>query len=308
MKTTKRAVSAVLAGSVLLSMSGCSFLDKSDEEVTLAAKQFCNAVTGLDADTIIDMSDDELDDDIAEMLPEVLDIREGDVYTADAADLIGSIAKTLTYEVDEESLEADGKEGTGKIDVTFTMVDAEALLEDDEFDDISDVLDAIPTYDTTDIEMTLKLDKTDDGWKVEGVEDIIEEVYDFMGYRFFFSMGEAMEDYEQETEPGSTGDVELYGASFIGCDEVDYDNNIGYASTDAMYLAVTHAYGTSNGEPDFTGYHAEVILNGDIVATSDDEVFVAVYPGDGALDAGEYEFTFYDPDGNAFWEGSIIVE
>jgi len=308
MKTTKRVASTVLAGSVLLSMTGCSFLDKSDEEVTLAAIQFCNAVTGLDADTIIDMSDDELSNDTTEMLPEVLDIKEGDVYTADAADLIGSIAKTLSYEVDEESVEADGKAGTGKIDVTFTLTDVEALLEDDEFGDISEVIDAIPSYDTTDIEMTLKLNKTDDGWKVEGVEDIIEEVYDFTGYRFFFSFGDAVADYEEETEPGSTGDVVLYGASFIGCNDVDYDNNIGYASTDATYIAVTHAYGTENGEPDFTGYHAEVIHNGDVVATSDEEVFIAIYPDDGGFETGEYSVTFYDPDGNAFWEGTIIVE
>ena len=75
-----------------------------------------------------------------------------------------------------------------------------------------------------------------------------------------------------------------------------------------MYLAVSHAYGTSNGEPDFTGYHAEVIHNNEVVATSDDEVFVAVYPDDDGFETGEYIFTFYDPDGNAFWDGIIIVE
>lgn len=306
--TFKKVASTVLAGSLLVSFAGCSFLDKSKDEVTLAAKQFCNAVTGTDADTIIDMSADELDDDLQDKIKEALDIREGDVYTADAADLIGAIADTLTYEVDEESVEADGKAGTGNIDVTFTLADIEALLEGD-FEDIDELIDAVHDADTTDIELTLEFEKTDDGWKVEDVEDIAEEVYDFVGYAWLFSFSDAMDEYEMPAEAGSTGDVILYGASFMGCDDVDYDNNIGYAPTDTWYIAISHAYDVSNGDPDFTGYHAEAFLNGELVATSDDEVFLAVYPEyEEELEPGEYSFLFYDPTGELYFEGTIIVE
>jgi hypothetical protein len=305
--TFKKVASTVLAGSVLVSFSGCSFLDKSKEEVTLAATEYCNAITGLDADTIEEKSADDLGE-IGENLEDLLDISEGELYTADAAKLCGAIAKTLSYEIDEESVEADGKEGTGSVDVTFSLVDIEKLMEVDA-EDMDDLIDAIPDVDTKDIEVTLELVKEDDVWKVEDVEDLLEEVYDFTGLRFFFAFGEALEEEETlQAEAAASGEVQLYGASFIGCDETDFDNNIGYASTDAGYIAVSHAYGTSNGEPDFTGYHAEVTLNGEVVATSEDEVFCAVYTYDEPLEAGEYHFTFYDADDVIFSEATIIVE
>ena len=305
--TFKKVASAALAGSLLMSFAGCTFLDKSKDEVTLAAKEFCNAVTGLDAGKILEMSEDDLGE-TGEHLDDLLTIKEGDTYTADAADLCGSIAKTLVYEVDEESVEADGKEGTGKADVTFTVTDVEKLMEV-EAEDLDELIDAIPDADTVDIEVTLEFVKTDDGWKVEDVEDTLEEVYDFMGLRFFFDFGEALEDEEaQQAEVAASDEIQLYGASFIGCDETDFDNNIGYATTDADYIAISHAYGTSNGEPDFTGYHAEVTLNGEVVATSEDEVFCAVYTYDEPLEAGEYHFTFYDADDVIFSEATIIVE
>ena len=305
--TFKKVASTVLAGSILMCGAGCSFLDKSKDEVTLAAKDFCNAVTGRDADKIIEMSEDDLGE-IGEQLGELLDISEGDLYTAEAADLCGAIAKTLVYSIDEESVEADGKEGTGSVDVTFTLVDIEKLMEVDA-EDMDDLIDAIPDVDTMDIEVTLEFVKEDDGWKVEDVEEILEEVYDFTSLRFFFSFGEALEEEEaQQAEAAASGEPVLYDPAFIGCDETDYDNNIGYASTDASYIAVSFPYSTEYGEPDFTGYHAEVTLNGEVIATSEDEVFCAVYTYDEPLEAGEYNFTFYDADDVIFSEATIIVE
>ena len=90
--TFKKVASAALAGSLLMSFAGCSFLDKSKDEVTLAAKEFCNAVTGLDAGKILEMSEDDLGE-IGEHLDDLLTIKEGDTYTADAADLSGEEAE-----------------------------------------------------------------------------------------------------------------------------------------------------------------------------------------------------------------------
>ena len=258
----KKTTCAIMAGAVLFSMTGCSVLEditgKSSKDpskdVMEAAEDYCKAIADADADKIIDLSADDLGD-LENQLKDSLDFKNGQ-YSDDMAGILDAIAGTIEYEIEEDSLEVDGDKGEASVDVTFTVYD----YLDGEFGDDVDTLDeakeAIEDGDTTDINITLELEQTDDGWKVADTDKIVEDVYEFM------MMGALSPDFSFEEE-AVTVETEInydINVSEVDPNEIEPDNTAASADTDynfeneintmayintdeEMYLAFDEEYG-----------------------------------------------------------------
>ena len=129
-KATKTAVSALLTASFVMSICSCDLIkDKAPDEVLDAAETYAKNVAACDLGKLKKLSDDDFDKK-TEDWEALLDFREGDIYNDNAAAFASAVADTITYEIDEESVEASTKKGSGSVDVIFTMADYEDLLED----------------------------------------------------------------------------------------------------------------------------------------------------------------------------------
>ena len=267
----KKTTCAIMAGAVLFSMTGCSVLEditgKSSKDpskdVMEAAEDYCKAIADADADKIIDLSADDLGD-LEDQLKDSLDFKNGQ-YSDDMAGILDAIAGTIEYEIEEDSLEVDGDKGEASVDVTFTVYD----YLDGEFGDDVDTLDeakeAIEDGDTTDIDITLELEQTDDDWKVADTDKIVEDVYEFM------MMGALSPDFSFEEEVVTVETEINYDINVSEVDpyEIEPDNTAASADTDynfeneintmayintdeEMYLAFDEEYGYWEGTTSWT--------------------------------------------------------
>ncbi len=178
-KATKTAVSALLTASFVMSICSCDLIkDKAPDEVLDAAETYAKNVAACDLGKLKKLSDDDFDKK-TEDWEALLDFREGDIYNDNAAAFASAVADTITYEIDEESVEASTKKGSGSVDVIFTMADYEDLLEDEEITDIDALTDAIADADTQEIKVTLEFEGEDGTWLVTNYTKVFDKVYVF---------------------------------------------------------------------------------------------------------------------------------
>ena len=285
---TKKLVSAVVASSVALSLASCA--DKAGEQVMEAADEYAKAVCDADAKAIKDLSND-LDDDTAEAIDTTLG---GDLFFTDYdEDIVNAILGTMTYEIDEESLEASTKDGEGEVTIVFTLVDYEALMEDDEvMVDPETFIDAIGSSDATkDYEFKADFELVDEEWLVNNTDDLAD-VYDF-----YFVMYEFPVDLA-----GAISGTEWWWAD---------DDEGNYTNTSSIELDLNF----NDYSVDYSGIYYTVEYNGELVYTSESGENWGIYGSDeGAvlddnwcLPAGSYKITFYDENGNELASDTATV-
>ena len=107
---------------------------------------------------------------------ELLDL---DSYSADAAKCYKAVASGIEVKYDETSIESDSD--VFKIKVTFLIPDWKGLFEDETFSGPDDIVAKLEKADKNKTEMTIRLIKTKDGFKIKNHEDLIE-IFDFVGY------------------------------------------------------------------------------------------------------------------------------
>ena len=164
--TIRKAGAAALAGAMAFSCASCALFGPNKKEIVEAADTFAGTLLKQDAGKIIKLTTEDEDSEAAEALEMIFD---DSLYSDDQKKFIDAVSDTITYEVDEESVEVDKEEASA--DVTFTMVDYEKAL-DGEFEDIDAVLDAIKDCeDTKDVEVTIEFEKDDDEWLVSNIDD-----------------------------------------------------------------------------------------------------------------------------------------
>ena len=288
MKTNmKKAISLAVALSMAASLAGCA--DKAGEEVLEAADTYAKAITDLDADKIVDLSSDFKDDD-AEALSQLL---EYEMIVGDEKPVIEAIADTLSYEIDEESVEASTKDGEGEVEVTFTYADYEAVMEDEaNMTDADTLAAAIKAADET-VEKSVKIEfeLEDEEWLVTNYDDVLE-IYDF-----FMIMPEF---------PTNLSDA-ITGASWWLAD----DSATGYyENTDSIELDLSYDYSADISEVYYT-----VEFGGEVIYTGSDDFGWAQYgyyqdaelTADGYLPEGEYTITFYDGNDNVLISDTATV-
>ena len=166
LKKFNRTVSVLLVVSMLMSTASCS--KKFDESMLSVADKACAAVASGDyskASKFIDGKNKKLE--------EAMTFDSGNDITDDIAEMILS---TVSYEVDEDSFESDffGKNGT--VDVLFTYVDFEKVLDDTEifkdFDAFEEALDDCD--DVVEFSVTLEFEKQDGKAVIVNSDDLID--------------------------------------------------------------------------------------------------------------------------------------
>jgi len=317
-RNVSRTTCAVIASAMIMSMTGCSQLPIGDntDDIIDAGEAFAGAAADCNLGKMGKVSAEDFEKDTKDW-EEALDFKEGDVYDANAADFDKAVAKTIEYEIDEDSAEI--KKDKASVDAVFTIVDYESVLKDDSFTNVDDMIDALDDADTNEIKTTIEFEKEDDEWLVTNYEDIMKDLYEFTDTT---SIEFVVAEYEipvptpaptqasaadsSSSSQTSDSDITFYGATYIGCLDVDYDNNIGYAYSD-FSVGLSQSYSSASGNADFTGYSIVVELDGNPFTIVEDDINVMLSGDDGRTQAGSYTITYYDPAGNAFWTGSIEV-
>ena len=159
----KKALSAVLAGAVILSLTGCLDFGGGKKAVIEAAGVLAENIVAADAATLIKESSLDKKSKDATALTELLSL---DGKTDDEKAFYEAVANTVEYVVDEESFTS--KKGQASIDIVFTMADYEKVLKD-EFTKIEDLTAAVKKADTKEIKFTAEFVKEDKEWVADNV-------------------------------------------------------------------------------------------------------------------------------------------
>ncbi len=217
--TIRKAGAAALAGAMAFSCASCALFGPNKKEIVEAADTFASTLLKQDAGKIIKLTTEDEDSDAAADLEILFD---DSMYTEEQKKFIDAVADTVTYEVDEESVEVSKEEASA--DVTFTMVDYEKALDGD-FEDIDAVLDALgDCEDTKEAEVTLEFEKDDDEWLVSNIDDdSYGDIFEFYIYELNLTPAVAV-DYT-DIWPGTSGIIsEVY---FID-DITAYESSLTY--------------------------------------------------------------------------------
>lgn len=296
-KGIKRIIAVVLSASMLLSLTAC--FDKSKEEVLDVADDVASAFADRDVDAIVDLTADAEDEDIT-VLQEILDF-EG-FYDEETAAVLKAIGDSITYEIDEESAEATKKSEEGSVDVVFTMVDYESVLEnEDNLVDVDTCVAAIEDCeDTIDVEVTFDFVLDGEDWLLSDFTEVSGNLYEFVTIEVSFTPALVeMVDY-----------VTWWTADADGT----------YTNADTIELDIIPTAEGASGDVTWEFYY-EVYFNNSLVYTSesctDYGSYIEAYYGtsysgasvgaDGYLSAGSYTITFYTLDGTQLATSSVNV-
>ena len=277
MKTTTKTAAALMSAAMALTCASCGLLPiggAKTEDIVDAADSFAKALTSCDAGKIAKLTSDS---DAAEDLEELFGSEE---YTDEQKAIADAVADTLAYEIDEESVKIDKDEAS--VEVTFTMVDYEAVLEG-EFADVSEAVDAIKDCDDTcEVEITFEFESDDDEWLISNLSDkSYGKLYGFYGLDVTF------------TPPV----IDLFDYSSISG---DYNY---------IYLTATFSEDISAYADGFTFdvYLDGDLYYGDMTPEVVDEYLWCDLTIDGPLDSGTYTITLYY-DGEAITSESIDID
>lgn len=162
-KLYKRAVSVVLTGAVLLSLTGCLDFGGGKKAVIEAAGVLAENIVAADAAKLIKESSLDKKSKDATALTETLSL---DGKKDEEKAFYEAVEKTIEYEVDEESFTS--KKGQASIDIIFTMADYESVLKD-KYTKIEDLTEAVKKADTKEIKFTAEFIKEDKEWVADNV-------------------------------------------------------------------------------------------------------------------------------------------
>ena len=217
--TIRKAGAAALAGAMAFSCASCALFGPNKKEIVEAGDTFASTLLKRDAGKIIKLTTEEKDSEAAETLEMIFDES---VYSDDQKKFIDAVSDTITYEVDEKSVEVSKDEAS--VDVKFSMVDYEKALEVDvaDIDEVLDLLD--DCEDIKEVEITLEFEKDDDEWLLSNIDDEeFGELFDYYIYELNLTPAVAV-DYT-DIWPGTSGIIsEVY---FID-DITAYESSLTY--------------------------------------------------------------------------------
>ncbi len=276
----RRLISVALAGAMAVSCASCMLIGgPNKKEIVEAADTFASALLKQDAGKIVKLTNEKKDSDAAEALEVLFDES---MYSDEQNEFNKAVADTITYEVDEESVEVDKEEAS--VEVVFTMVDYEKALKDD-YSDIDEVLDLIGDCDDTkEVTITFEFEKDDDEWLLTNLKDKgFGKLFDYCSYELDI-MGELFDMFSySETVAG-----DWYVDSWFYFDEdiTDYSGLIFYD----VY------------------YNGSVILSGQTAEVYDTFFYCAYEDSDyNNLPAGDYYFSV-ECNGTVTTSDTVTVE
>lgn len=271
----RRLVAAALAGAMAVSCASCMFIGgPNKKEIVEAADTFASALLKQDAGKVVKLTNEKKDSDAAEALDVLWDES---MYSDEQNEFNKAVADTISYEVDEESVEVDKEEAS--VEVVFTMVDYEKALKDD-YSDIDEVLDLIGDCDDTkEVTITFEFEKDDDEWLLTNLKDKgFGKLFDYCSYELDI-MGELFDMFSYSDTVA--GDWYVDSWFYFEDDITDYSGLIFYdvyyngsviLSAQTAYVYESYFYCTYE-DPDYNDlpagdYYFSVECNG-TVTTSD---------------------------------------
>ena len=238
MKVTglRKVAAATLVGTMALSFASCALFGANKKEIVEAADEFASTLLKQDAGKIIKLTNEKKDSDNAEALEMIFDES---MYSDEQNEFNKAVADTISYEIDEDSVEVDKEEAS--VDVTFTMVDYEKALKDD-YSDIDEVVDLIKDCeDTKDVKVTFEFEKDDDEWLLSNLDDKgFGKLFDYM-------------TYELDLKPDLLSIVD-YTDSYAGSYYLD------------LYVYFTEDISAYDGELTFDVYYEGSLIASDVAA------------------------------------------
>lgn len=283
----KKCIALLLTASLMSSVAGCS--KQFDETMTSVADKACKCVLDANYKKIEGFLDGN-----NKNLESAMDLEADDDTINDAIEIV---LGTMTYEVDEDSLESDFFGREGSIDVNFSIVDYESILKDkDIFRDMDEFEAAVEDCDDTiDFSITLEFEKADG--------DIVitngDEFADLYGFK--------------DIELSLTGVLldHIVSSHFTGA-EYDSSSNT-YTDTNALQVVVDLDEIGAEYEWAYSytvdWNSSNVYSSGDLTKREGGDEIVLDYfiDFDGFLDDGNYVFTLYDDEGQAISTSSCTV-
>ena len=256
----RKAGAAALAGTMALSFASCALFGANKKEIVEAADTFASTLLKQDAGKIIKLTNEKKDSDNAEALEMIFDES---MYSDEQNEFNKAVADTISYEIDEDSVEVDKEEAS--VDVTFTMVDYEKALKDD-YSDIDEVVDLIKDCDDTkDVKVTFEFEKDDDEWLLSNLDDKgFGKLFDYM-------------TYELDLKPDLLSIVD-YTDSYAGSYYLD------------LYVYFTEDISAYDGELTFDVYYEGSLIASDVAAYAYSYYVTCEYYNDdwSDLESGNY--------------------
>lgn len=284
-----KAGAVAVSGAMLLGLTSCS---KAKKEVTAAAQAFGDAITSMDADDILSLTNEDDDSDAALVIQTAL---SEDSYSDDQNKFINAVSDTMVATVDEDSVEVDDDKASA--DIVITMVDYESVVDDGDYDNVDDIVSALgDCEDTTDVTFTaeFKYDE-DDGWLVSNVDDDdFASIFEFMDYDLGIAPDfSTIIDYNDWF--GSTTDSDG-NASYMDSSNIELDvwltEDISDYNCDGLTFTVSKD-GTdvlTGGQPNVCSTYIECIYDSTAEGVDVDS--------NGNLAEGSYTITLLNADGS----------
>lgn len=294
MVKTRKLMSIVLAGVMVLSASSCSLLEQDKktkeadpDDIIELAESFAKSVTTADADKILKNFED-ISDKQADKFREDLSLEDQD---EDNIYLKEYIAGTMEYEVDEDSVDIDDDEAT--CDIYITMVnfwDATGDLTGT----ADDFYEAMESYNGT-IEYTVALSFVcEDGeWMlVDDCFDDLDKVFTYVDYEF---------DIVDLADVPAVEDVCWYNSDggYVNTSYIELDVYFTESVTASLYYVVS-----KDGEEIYTS--DDFLLEGSIFMAWYADYLITDDYGD-YIAPGEYTFQVYTEDGQWVAEATASV-
>ena len=152
----RKAGAAALAGTMALSFASCALFGANKKEIVEAADTFAGTLLKQDAGKIIKLTNEDEDSDNAEALEMIFDES---MYSDEQNEFNKAVADTISYEIDEDSVEVDKEEASEVVD----------LIKDCD--------------DTKDVKVTFEFEKDDDEWLLSNLDDKgFGKLFDYMTY------------------------------------------------------------------------------------------------------------------------------
>ena len=289
----RKATSVLL--SVVLLAGTCSCSGNTEKRVVSSVKDF--------AELVIDRKYDELealstegDDDLKTMM----------LLSSDSSDLNEQarvvIMDTMTYDVDEESFDGGAMYRTNSIEVTFEYVDFEQLDNSVFYADIDEFKEDVHNCSAT-VKKTVTLEFTSDGdgYLCNNLGDLTSVFQPIYNAQFNF--------------PGSLssyiGDIYFVGPGYDEATNTYTDVSIIDCRLeiigDGTLLAWNYGYSVSRNGEQIYAHSDDFVVYPSVISGGYSAVSHEGLPEGSYLPDGEYEFVFYDENGNEFASATTTV-
>ena len=274
-------ISVLMLGCMAFELCACAKKideDEFNDSVIDLTEEICDALLGLDCDAI-----DEVSTHPNRKLRELMPLND-DPDSDDSRVLASkqAVAATIDYEIDEDSLDSDPKEGTASIDVEFTYTD---------YSDIQDAIDYVSPRefenalddvdDIKKINITLEFETEEEELKLTNATEL-DQVYDFDDLNVTYI--DSIFDLVDETY--------LLGAAYNADDESYYNTTtlemMIVINERGQNLAWTYKYKVCRD-------WEQIYISDWITEQSPSEIHV-VYQSDTVLEPGNYQLLVYEPD------------